>query len=253
MHKDKFIELGLSRREAEVYYTLLRVDEALASEISEKTHESRTNTYDTINSLIKKGIVSYVIKNNRKYFMATHPKKLLDWIELKKEEIEKEKKSVEKIIPDLLKLRLPKEKKVVVEVYEGKEGLRTMLKETVESSRESKKEFLIFGAVAGYLRKLDPIYHKRYYSERKKHQIKSRYIFIEGEKHPLAPCSEYRYLPKHYRSFVATTIHGNEVSFWLLTKPEIVILIKNKELAETYRNNFEVLWNVAKSKKSYSR
>jgi len=32
-----------------------------------------------------------------------------------------------------------------------------------------------------------------------------------------------------------------------LTKPEIVILIKSKELAETYRSNFEVLWKQAKS------
>ncbi|MBS3145857.1 hypothetical protein J4414_03585 [Candidatus Woesearchaeota archaeon] len=246
MDKETLVSLGLSRRESEVYYVLLQVDEALASEISEKTKESRTNTYDTINSLIKKGLVSYVIKNNRKYFMATHPKKLLDWIELKKERVEKEKHTVEKLIPDLLKLRLPKEKKIVVEVYEGKEGLRTMLKETVESSRETKKEFLIFGAIARQLRELDPIYHKRYYEERKKYKIRTRYIFIEGEMHPIAPYSEYRYLPKHYKSFVATCIHGDEISFWLLAEPEIVILIKSKELAETYRNNFEILWSIAK-------
>lgn len=178
--------------------------------------------------------------------MATNPKKLLDWIDLKKEEIEKEKEIVEKLIPDLFKLRLPKEKKVIVEVYEGKEGLRTMFKETIESSKETKKEFLIFGAIAGTLRELDPIYHERYYRERKRYKIKSRYIFIEGEKHPIAPYSEYKYLPKIYKSFVATCIHGNEVSFWLLTKPEIVILIRSKDLAETYRSNFKALWRIAK-------
>jgi sugar-specific transcriptional regulator TrmB len=248
MHKETLATFGLSRREIEAYHTLLMIDEALASEISEKTHESRTNTYDTLNSLIKKGIVSYVIKNNRKYFVAAHPKKLLDWIDLKKEDVEKERLAVEKLIPDLLKLRLPKEKKVAVEVYEGKEGIRTMLKETVESSKDTKKEFLIFGAIAGQLRELDPVYHKRYYEERKRYKIHSRYIFIQGEHHPNAPFSEYRYLPKHYKSFVATCVHGDEVSFWLLSKPEIVILIRSKELAETYRNNFEVLWKVAKEK-----
>ena len=246
MNQQILVSLGLSRREAEAYYTLLQVEDALASEISEKTHESRTNTYDTINSLIKKGLVSYVVKNRRKYFMATNPKKLLDWIDLKKEEIEKEKEIVEKLIPDLLKLKLPKEKKVIVEVYEGKEGLRTMFKETIESSKETKKEFLIFGAIAGTLRELDPIYHERYYRERKRYKIKSRYIFIEGGKHPIAPYSKYKYLPKIYKSFVATCIHGNEVSFWLLTKPEIVILIRSKDLAETYRSNFEALWRIAK-------
>lgn len=248
MDTETLVSLGLSRRESEVYSALLQVEDALASEISEKTHESRTNTYDTINSLIKKGLVSYVVKNGRKYFMATNPKKLLDWIDLKKELIEKERVIVEGLIPDLLKLKLPKEKKVMVEVYEGKEGLRTMFNETVESSKETKKEFLIFGAIAGILREQYPIYHERYYKEREKYKIESRYIFIEGETHPSAPYSKYRYLPKIYKGFVATAIHGNEVSFWLLTKPEIIILIKSKDLADTYRNNFEVLWKFAKPK-----
>ena len=246
MNKDILVSFGLSNREAEAYYELLQVDELLASELSERTKESRTNTYDTLNSLIKKGLVGYVIKNNRKYFIATNPKKLLDWIDLRKEEIERKKEVVKKLIPELTKLRLPKEKKVAIEVYEGKEGLRTMFKETIESSKETKKEFLIFGAIAGTLRELDPIYHERYYREREKYKIKSRYIFIEGEKHPIAPYSKYKYLPKIYKSFVATCVHGDEVSFWLLTKPEIVILIKSKDLAETYRSNFEALWKLAK-------
>ncbi len=246
MNKELLLYLGLSRREAEAYYVLLETDESLASEISERTQESRTNTYDTLNSLLKKGLISYVIKNKRKYFAASNPKKLLDWLDLKKEEIDKERMKAESLIPELIKMRLPKEKETVVEVYEGKEGVRTMLKETVDSSKASKKEFLIFGAIAGHLRKQDPAYHERYYRERKKYKVKSRYIFIRGEEHPLAPYSSYRYLPQHYQSFVATAIHGNEVSFWLLTRPEIVILVKNKEFADTYRNNFEALWGLAK-------
>lgn len=246
MDKETLIKLGLSNREAEAYYTLLHVEEALASEISEKTQESRTNTYDTLNSLIKKGLVSYVIKNNKKFFIATNPKKLLDWIEMKKEEAEKEEKIVEKMIPELLQLRKPKEKKVIVEVYEGKEGIRTMLNETIQSSKEGNKEILIFGAISGYLRELDPIYHERYFNEKKKFKIKTRYVFIEGEKYPKAPNSEYRFLPSHYKSFAATAIYGNEVSFWLLTKPETIILVKNKEFAETYKSNFEELWKIAK-------
>jgi len=245
MNKEILIRLGLSNREAEAYYALLHIEECLASEISEKTRESRTNTYDTLNSLIKKGLVSYVIKNNKKFFIATNPKKLLDWIEIKKEEAEKEKKLVEKMIPELLKLRIPKEKKVIVEVYEGKEGIRTMLNETIQSSRQTK-ELLIFGAISGHLRELDPIYHERYFKERAKYKIKTRYIFIEGEEYPKSPNAEYRFLPKHYKSFAATAIHGDEVSFWLLTKPEVVILVKNKEFAETYKNNFELLWKIAK-------
>ncbi len=247
MDKETLIKFGLTKREAEVYYSLLCVEEALASEICEKTNESRTNTYDTLNSLIKKGLVSHVIKSNKKYFMATDPKKLIEWIEIRKDEIEREKELAEKLIPELLKLKLPNQKKVIVEVYEGKEGLRTMLQETVDSAKKTKS-LLIFGAISGHLRQLDPIYHKRYFKERAENKIKTRYIFIEGEEHPTASNSEYRYLPKIYKSFAATAVHGEEVSFWLLTDPAVVILVKSKEFAETYASNFEALWGIAKKR-----
>ena len=84
MNTEILISLGLSKREAEVYYALLHVEDALASELSEKTKEARTNTYDTLNSLIKKGLVSYVIKNNKKHFLAADPKNLLKWMDLRK-------------------------------------------------------------------------------------------------------------------------------------------------------------------------
>ena len=53
-----------------------------------------------------------------------------------------------------------------------------MLNETIESSKV-KKEILIFGAISGHLRKLDPIYHERYFKEKAKYRIKTKYIFIE--------------------------------------------------------------------------
>ena len=230
MNKEILTSLGLSNREADAYYALLNTEEALASEIYEKTNESRTNTYDTLNSLIKKGLVGYVIKNNKKYFIATDPTKLLDWIESRKAELDKEKELVEKFIPDLKKLRAPNQKPVIVEVYEGKQGVRTILNETIQSSKNTK-ELLIFGAISGHLRELDPIYHERYFKERVKHKIKTKYIFIKGENYPKSLHAEYKFLPSHYKSFAATAIHGDEVSFWLLTKPETIILVKNKEFA----------------------
>ena len=170
---------------------------------------------------------------------------MLDWLEYKKEIINKEEQKVKDLIPELLKLRSPTEKKVAVEVYEGKEGIRTVLNETIESSKKTK-ELLIFGAISGHLRDLDPIYHERYFKERAKNKIKTRYIFIEGDEYPKSLNAEYRFLSKHFKSFAATAIHGEEVSFWLLTKPEVIILVKNKEFAETYKSNFEELWKIAK-------
>jgi sugar-specific transcriptional regulator TrmB len=247
MNTETLVSLGLSRREAEVYYALLQVDDSLASDISEKTKESRTNTYDTLNSLIKKGLVAYVIKENRKYFMATDPKKLLEWMDTRKEEIDKERKLVENLIPDLKKLRLPQKKKVVVEVFEGKEGFRTALNKTIEDAKKGNKEILMLNALADILKKIDPIYQAKYYLMKKQEKIHTRYIFSNRVDMPKSPNAEYKFLNSPSTNMSATSIHGDSVIFWLITEPLIAIIVQSKELADSYRSNFNELWKLAKA------
>lgn len=246
MDKEFLIKLGISRREAGAYDVLLHTEDSLASDISEKTKESRTNTYDTLKSLIKKGLVGYVIRNNKKYFMATNPKKLLDWIEMKREDLDSEKKLAEKMIPELLNLRLPKEKKIKVEVFEGKEGFRTALNKTIESAKAGNKEILMLNALANILAKIDPIYQAKYYMMKKQEKIHTRYIFNGKVNFPKSPNSDYRFLPFPANNLAATSIHGDSIIFWLITEPLIAIIVESKELAESYRNNFESLWKIAK-------
>lgn len=246
MDTEILVSLGLSRREAEVYYNLLKTEDSLASAISEKTQEARTNTYDTLNSLIKKGLVSYVIKNNRKYFMATDPKNLLKWMDLRKDEIEKEKKLVESLMPDLKGLRIPSEKKVQVEVFEGKEGFRTALNRTIEDAKKGDKEILMLNALANILEKIDPIYQAKYYVIKKQEKIHTRYIFSSRVNMPKSPNAEYKFFSSPSNNLAATSIHGDSVIFWLITEPLVAIIVKSKELAESYRRNFEELWKLAK-------
>jgi len=247
MNTETLVSLGLSRREAEVYYALLQVEDSLASDISEKTQEARTNTYDTLNSLIKKGLVSYVVKNNKKYFLAADPKNLLKWMDLRKEEIDKEKKLIENLLPDLKNLRMENEKKVKVEVFEGKEGFRTALNRTIEDAKKGNKEILMLNALANILHEIDPIYQEKYYVMKKQEKIHTRYIFNGKVSMPKSPNAEYKFLDFPPNNLAATSIHGDSVIFWLITQPLIAIIVESKELADSYRSNFNELWKIAKS------
>ena len=80
MYEDLLIHTGLSIREVKTYTTLRTQGELMASELAKKTGLIRTNVYDVLNSLIKKGIVAYVIRNGKKYFRAAEPEKLLYYI-----------------------------------------------------------------------------------------------------------------------------------------------------------------------------
>ena len=78
--KDKLQELGLTEREAEAYLALFNFDETTATELAKITKEHRTNIYDSLNGLIKKGLIAYNIKNNVKHYFVSNPEKLLDYI-----------------------------------------------------------------------------------------------------------------------------------------------------------------------------
>ena len=79
MDIQKLLEnLGLEQKEAKVYLELLKLGEATATKIGEKTNLDRTLMYQIANKLIEKGLVSYIIKNNVKYFSAANPKKLME-------------------------------------------------------------------------------------------------------------------------------------------------------------------------------
>ena len=69
---------GLEGNEIKAYLALLDLHESTATKIAERTGLGRVHTYQIINRLIDKGLASYVVKNNVKYFSGADPLKLLN-------------------------------------------------------------------------------------------------------------------------------------------------------------------------------
>jgi len=233
------VNLGLSQREAIAYLGLLKLKEATALELSKLTNEQRTNTYDTLESLHKKGLVSYVLKGNRRIYLPNNPNNLHDFIK------EKEKDLIS-ILPQLSQFHNPKKERPVIEVYEGIEGMRIVLNQSLKEYISSKKEILALGAQQQECRRLDPEFHKRFYDKKISIKNKTRILITEDVKPISHSTISVRILSKGYKSPVATYIYGNKVSFWIFLIIPTIIVIESKELAESYRNYFELLWKIAK-------
>ena len=148
----------------------------------------------------------------------------------------------------LLILAIITKSMISVETYEGKEGMRTVLFDSIRETKKTKNEILGIGIDNLNIRRLDPIYHERYTKEREKINAKSRYIIIEGKRLHKHKDAKIRILPKEYQSPTATYIYGNKVSIWLWFNIPVVIVIDSKEVADSYRSYFEVLWKVVTPK-----
>src|SRR3989344_4543450 len=132
MDKTLLVEnFGLTETEAGIYLSLLELGESTASGIAARNSLNRTFTYDRIENLIKKGLASYFIKDNKKYFKPSDPNQLISLLKENEEEVintlREKQEQVKKIIPELLKLRMPREQKPEVEIYSTKKGVKTVL------------------------------------------------------------------------------------------------------------------------------
>jgi len=225
-------ELGLSEGEIKVYLALLKLGSIPVSKIKEETNLHRTTIYDFVEKLLNKGLISYVIKNNVKYYRATHPNKLAEFLKEKQEHLEK-------ILPELNKLAKLKKEEVKIEVYKGKEGLKTIMLECLRIG----KEVVGMGIDDIYWKKALPIFieqYQRMLKEKNMHEriltkINPEYLFDQTNTH-------YKFIPAGYFSPTSTLIYGNKVQIVLWEPSLTTLLIENKKLAEAYRKHFEILW-----------
>ncbi|MBU1854356.1 MAG: hypothetical protein KKF89_01420 [Nanoarchaeota archaeon] len=238
-------EIGLTDAEIKVYIELSKVDSAMASEIAEKTEIYRTNIYDIFESLIKKGLVSYIIKANRKHFIASKPQKLLDYLKEREEKIKEQEKQIQELIPILLKLKQPNQEELKAEIYRGKEGLKTLLNDMLNEGKTIS--YLGYSAVT---KQISPYFFTYWHKRRIKLKIKRKIIAKEQMKDDEAvkiPLTEVKFLPDSYNIPISTMIYGDKI--WVLIPSEndhISLLIESKKLTQSFLNYFNQLWKIAK-------
>lgn len=228
---EKLKKAGLSGNESKVYLELLRRGSIPANDLSKKLGMDRTLAYQVLNNLIEKGLVSHIIKDGKKHFDVINPENLL--IQVKEKE-----KFIESLIPELNRIEKIKENIQEINVYEGKQGLKVLLEDMIRS-----KDLCVFGATGksyDILRYFMPGIEKK----AQKLGLKGRMITsheFRGHKMTAFSDLEIRYLDA-VKSPATTTIYEDKVAIHVLTDKPTVIIMKNKEIAESYRNYFEFLW-----------
>lgn len=226
-------ELGLTRNEAKVYLALIDEGASRAGWITRKTGIHRRNVYDAIEMLIQKGMVSYIKENNVRLYSAVEPNRLLEMLKERED-------NFRSILPELeQKFNFIQSKKETV-FYRGKQALKAIFDDQLKEG----KEILVLGACP-FANDIVKYYFQKYDNERKRRKIKVKAIFT-GKVHDI-PLSEIKYLPTQFNSPTATNIYGNKVAIILWTEEPIAILVNQKEIADSYRNYFELLWKMSKS------
>ena len=245
MNTEILRNIGLSDNEIRVYLDLLKHSDSLASDIGKRTSINRTVVYQSLAELISKGLIAYVIKNNTKYFKAAPPAKLVDYL--------KEKETnLQSLLPELISIKKTNSKPYSVELYEGKEGLKTILNDILKDSDRK-----IWDWTSGYANIILPkLYIEKWHQKRIHKKIFAHFLVnntplgrIRGEELAKKGLSDVRYTPAGLTSPAHIFIYAQKVAILLYVEEyPFGILIENNDICDKFREFFEWIWKLSSEK-----
>src|SRR3990167_4257695 len=135
-------QFGLAEKEISVYMALLMLGSAPVRTIADEVQINRTTVHEILHKLINDGLVSFVDKSKHRYFTAEPPESLLTALATKKNQLERVKKDVEAILPELKSLYEKSESRPKAKYFEGEAGLRSILQDVLTATeRTSEKQY----------------------------------------------------------------------------------------------------------------
>ncbi|MDD5651260.1 MAG: helix-turn-helix domain-containing protein [Candidatus Nanoarchaeia archaeon] len=243
-------EIGLTKTEIKIYLTLLKLGQTTTTQIVRKAEIHASKVYEFLDKLIQKGLVSYVIKSNKKYFTASDPSFLKEFLREKQNKIKEQENEIQKILPELKNIKKLGEDTIHSEIYEGLRGIKSVYEKILLTLQKDETQYII-GAprignelIEGFL--LD--WHKK----RIKKGIKCKYIYDSnvqdyGKVREEMLFTEVRYLPKNIISPMWIEIFKDYVVIGHIKERNAVLfLIHDKEIAKGYLDYFNLIWKVSK-------
>ncbi len=241
-------EVGLTKNEIKVYLALLDLGESKTGEILHKSGLNSGKIYEILDSLKRRGLVSVVIRNNVQYFSPAEPQRLFDYLEEERTKLKEKQEDFRKIIPDIMKKINSRKQDAKVEVYYGFQGMKTAYSKEIPRYKKGAISY-IFGVTAykNYEKKVNDFFSNSIMPKREAAKVEARRIFSEdsrNEKGYYQKGAKTKYLP--YSSPVSINVMGDLITIGIITEEPLVISIESAEVAKSFIQQFDFLWEIAK-------
>jgi len=243
-------KIGLNNSEVKVYLALLRIGEAKKSQIVKASGIAHSKIYVNLDKLIDKGLVSVINRNKINYYMAAPVERVNDFLDEKKNDLEKEKELISKIIPDLKKIQDRNAEKLKIEVFTGWKGMETLYATLINKLKAGELVYTL-GADKGFNWEHSKNFFHKYGILSRAKKIHTKIIFNESARQYVNEMEKEANIQYDKRFLLKTTpieisVAADYTAIVMLKQEPAVILIKDKETAESFIVYFNELWKVAK-------
>jgi sugar-specific transcriptional regulator TrmB len=227
-------KLGFSTNEIKVYLTLNEQGSTSAGKISKLAKIDRSSAYNSLKILQEKGMVSYVLIGNVKFFQVTGPRRLLDYLKEQEED-------VKEILPELAAKHKAKKVEGQVRMFKGLKGVRSIFHDMIRTGEDN----YAFGSEGQFSERMPEFAHQ-FLRMKKEKGMKSSMIIRKGRKEIDTSKKNYRYAPNISESPAVTNIYGNKIAIIIWTDEPEGIIIENEAAAKAYKSYFDFMWKHGK-------
>ncbi len=249
MELKELLNLGFTKNESIVYLALARFQQAGANELIKHTKLHKKLVYENLERLIDKGLVTFIIENNRKVFKIADPNMLIELFNEKLADVNKKKKQAETIAKEISEISKFAKHKQEATIYRGIKGIKSFYNQLVKIG----KDYVSFGAPQESVAIMKETFWMNLSQKVKANKMKMRLIFNESiRKHGELTQKSFpnvvkvRYFEQDFEPLTETNIQEDRVAIIVWTEEPLLFLIQDKIVAENYKQFFEKMWKESK-------
>lgn len=241
---DQLIDVGLTPGEAKVYLAMIHIGPSRVGKIVEMSGVSQSKIYNVLDRLILKGLASYNLQDNIKYFQSLEPSRLHEYIQRKEDEVRRQKEALTQIISDLSK-NVNAAKRSTSEIFMGERSLRSAYMTLLSDSKRGDI-LRYFYPYSNAHENASPFY-SRFYKYQKSKGLVERGIVNSDFKNS----QHFKEIPKdvklrHVNFPLPGTIDIFADKLLIIDWKTITgILITSSEIAGIFVDYFDSIWKIA--------
>ena len=243
--------IGLTKGESKVYLSLLSLGEGTSGEAAKKAGVSSSKIYEILSKLVSKGLAGRYEKGGKKYFSASDPQRLEEYLMKEEKALNEKKELLKELLPGFEKMKKEKEPETSAGIFEGIKGFQAVRERTLEYLKKGET-LRVFGVSEKAAKELYP-YLKNYHKRRAMRGIKFNvFLNYKASDKYLADWNKKKTLSKAKRPpfYVESTswfqVYSDRLDIGDLSEKMVVISIKNREIANSFSSFFDNLWKNTK-------
>ncbi|MCG3769979.1 MAG: hypothetical protein JW384_01111 [Nitrosomonadaceae bacterium] len=236
-------ELGVTPKDVTVYLTLLQEGPGSVRQLATLTGVNRGTVYDALKHLQELELVNFYNRETKQFFVAAPPARLQELAQLRATELSKASRELTHVVAELEALYVAGTRQPVARMYEGSEGIRSILEDVLETMRTAPdQEYYVYSSSSVREAGLYDAFQD--YTQKRIDAGVSVKVISIGKDSKTVGLDERRSIPGLESTPTYTLIYNGKVANVFLDKHgELLgLIIENQGIYETQKTLFLSLW-----------